>query len=903
MIRFSLILTSITLSTFSAQAATPETIQKTSSEHLLWYQQPAKNWNEALPVGNGRMGAMIFGNPDNERIQLNEDSMWAGEKKDIKLAIGTPEDLAAVRKMVDDNELAKADTEMIRRFSRKSVLRSYQTLGDLHLKWEKSETPVTAYRRELNLKTAISTTTWKRGETTYTQEVFCSNPDEALLIKLTAEGPGTINLNISLDRPLDQGTTTHQTKASKGKELSTLTMWGQVTQKQAKLQSQPVKGMKGVHFKARLDAWSNGGTISPSEKNLQVKAAKTLYLALTAGTDFGGKKINLPETSLIGPKTSFEALEKRHTTDHAALYNRCVLDLPTSPELDKQPTDKRLAQLKPKSTDPGLEALIFHYGRYLLIASSRENGNPANLQGLWNEHIQAPWNSDYHLNINLQMNYWPADVTNLSETNHPLFTWMEQLAKNGAVTAKKQYGMRGWMSHHASELFAQTVMKSERSQWGGWIHGGGWMCQHLWTYYDFTRDKAFLKKTGYPLLAGQSRFYLDWLVEKNGKLISYPESSPENGFVMPDGKFSAVCSQAAMGQQIITEVFTNTLSAAKELGIENELTKEIKSALGKLDSGQHIGPDGRLLEWDKPRKESEPGHRHLSHLYGFHPGISITQEKTPKLLEAVKKSIIFRENHGSVGVGWSRAWAISIYARLRDGDTAHHHLLEMLRTQTISNGFNSVFGKDNPLFQIEANLGATAGVAEMLLQSHSNILHLLPALPKEWPKGSIKGLRARGGHTVDMTWDNGKLTSATIIQGKEKLLPIYIQGKPVKQDDPRIHIIKPKTTPKHYCWVTGLKPEKADYYRKLHANPWPSVTQQIKKSHIQNFSIHEIEIEGKPSLVSYLEYTGSDFDADMKAMAKDPETIRWWKETDPCQSPLPQAKGIWADTKEIFFLP
>ena len=793
MIRFSLILTAITLSTFSAHAVTPETIQKISFEHLLWYQQPAKNWNEALPVGNGRMGAMIFGNPTNERIQLNEDSMWAGEKKDIKLAIGTPEDLAAVRKMVDDNELAKADSEIIRRFSRKSVIRSHQTLGDLHFKWKKSDTSVTAYRRELNLKTAISTTTWKRGETTYTQEVFCSNPDEALLVRLTAEGPDTINLSISLDRPLDQGTATHETKSSKGKTLSSLTMWGQVTQKQAVLQSKPVKGMKGVHFKARLDAWSDGGTVSPSGKTLEVKGAKTLSLAFVARTDFGGKKIKLSEKNLVGPKSSFEALKKRHVADHAALYNRCVLELPTSPELDKLPTDKRLAKLKPKVADPGLEALMFHYGRYLLIASSRKNGNPANLQGLWNKHIKAPWNSDYHLNINLQMNYWPADVTNLSDTNQPLFTWMERLAQNGVVTAKKQYGMRGWMSHQASELFAQTVMKSGRAQWGAWIHGGGWMCQHLWTYYDFTRNKVFLKKTGYPLLAGQSRFYLDWLVEKKGKLVSSPETSPENGFITSRGKFSAVCSQAAMGQQIIGEVFTNTLAAAKELGIKNELTKEIKSALSKLDSGQHIGPDGRLLEWDKPRKEAELGHRHLSHLYGFHPGVSITQENTPKLLAAVKKSIAFREKHGSVGIGWSRAWAISIYARLRDGDTAHHHLLEMLRTQTLINGFNSVFGKNRPVFQIEANLGATAGVAEMLLQSHGHLLHLLPALPKDWPSGSIKGLRARGGHTVDITWKDGKLTSATITQGEGKLFPIYLQGKPVKKDDARINIVKPKT--------------------------------------------------------------------------------------------------------------
>ncbi len=449
--------------------------------------------------------------------------------------------------------------------------------------------------------------------------------------------------------------------------------------------------------------------------------------------------------------------------------------------------DQRLPALKPEKPDLGLETLLYHYGRYLLIASSRTNGNPAHLQGLWNEKIEAPWNCDYHLNINLQMNYWPAEVTNLSETHQPVFTWMEALAKRGAITAKEQYGMRGWMAHHGSELLAPATMNSARAQWGGWIHGGGWMCQHIWTHYAYTQDREFLQKTGYPLLAGQARFYLDWLVETDGKLISYPESSPENGFKTESGQFSAICAKAAMGQQIIHEVFTNTLAAAKVLNIQNDFTMELAAALAKLDNGLHIGPDGRLLEWDKPRIESEPGHRHLSHLYAFHPGITVTQEETPEMMAAVKKSIDFREKHGSVGTGWSRAWAISIYARLRDGNTAQHHLHEMLRTQTLSNGFNSIFGRGNPLFQIEANLGATAGIAEMLIQSHGEVLHLLPALPDSWKEGSITGLKARGGHTVDMTWSDGQLTKATIVQGAGDLPKIFIHGNE-STEDPRVEI-------------------------------------------------------------------------------------------------------------------
>jgi len=757
--------------------------------HQLWYQQPAKNWNEALPVGNGRLGGMVFGDPNHERIQLNEDSVWAGERKNIKNAIGTPKDLAFVRQLVDHNKLVEADRELMKRFSIKGVVRSYQTLGDIHLQWENQDSPVEDYQRKLDLQSAIATSSWKRGGTTYKQEVFCSNPDEALIIKISSQGKEGINLTIRLNRPLDKGTVTHHTTSqNQPKGGATLVMKGQVTQKEGKLFDKPVPNMLGVHFKARLNVFHEDGTVQCEQDTIKVQGARTLYLTLSAGTDFGGKTINLPTVATINNKDAYLKLKERHVADHQKLYNRCELSLPVDEKLDSLPTDKRLAQLNSKKNDLGLEALLFHYGRYLLIASSRENGNPANLQGLWNPHIKAPWNSDYHLNINLQMNYWPAEVTNLSETTIPLFKWMNQLALNGAITAKKQYNMRGWLAHHATELHAQTVMKSARALWGGWIHGGGWMCQHVWEHYAFTKDRQFLKETGYPLLAGKARFYLDWLVEKDGVLISYPESSPENEFVTESGKKSAVCAKAAMGQQIITEIFSNTLAAAKELGIDDALTQEIKAALPKLDSGQHIGPDGRLLEWDRPRKESELGHRHLSHLYGFHPGVSITQEKTPELLKAVKKSIEFRAKHGSVGIGWSRAWAVSIYARLRDGKTAHYHLREMLRTQTLVNGFNSVFGKGNPVFQIEANLGATAGVAEMLLQSHGGMIHLLPALPQEWPSGKIKGLRARGGHTVDIEWKDGKLISATIHQGEEKLPTLFLQGHPVKKSNPFIHL-------------------------------------------------------------------------------------------------------------------
>lgn len=753
--------------------------QASFGQHLLWYSSPARDWNQALPVGNGRMGAMVFGDPKNERIQLNEDSVWAGEAKDIKLAIGTPEDLAHVRRLIDDGALAEASRELPKRFSRGSVRRSYQTLGDLWIDWPSDLPEVADYRRELDLKRAIVTSLWQRGDTTYQQEVFCSYPDEALFVRLHASGPGSLDLGLRLDRPLDRGQVTHETRTI---DASQLRMTGQVTQVGARLQGKPVTGMKGARFDVRLKVDQVGGDLSSTGNMIQVRGATEVILRLTASTDASPEE---RQRALHGmtegdhPTSDFTASRQAHLTDHRQLYDRCELSLPTEDGKEALPTDARLKRLAEGESDPGLESLLFHYGRYLLIASSRDNGNPANLQGLWCTDIEAPWNSDYHLNINLQMNYWPADVTGLGETTAPLFRWMKVLAKNGEVTAREQYGMEGWMAHHATELAAQTVMRAEQPYWGSWIHGGGWMCQHLWEQYAYTEDQEFLRDTAYPLLAGHARFYLDWLIEKNGRLVSSFETSPENQFIDSEGKPASVCAGAAMGQQIIAELLGNTLAAAKVLEIEDALTREIEEALPKLDKGLTIGPDGRLLEWDRPYREHEPGHRHMSHLYAFHPGSAIHYERTPELMEAVERSIAVRSKHGSVGTGWSRAWAISIYARLRDGNTARDHLNRMLATQTLDNGFNSIFGRKRPRFQIEANLGTPAGIAEMLMQSHGDFIHLLPALPDAWPDGSVTGLRARGGYVIDLTWKKGELKDFKIIHPRKKSVRLKLMNEPV----------------------------------------------------------------------------------------------------------------------------
>lgn len=737
----------------------------------LWYEEPAGEWEEALPLGNGRLGAMVFGDTHLERIQLNEDSMWAGPRKPMSNSKGTPEDLERIRALVFAGKHHEADQAIVEAFSHSGVVRSHQTLGDLWIDWTDKESPVSNYKRSLDLRTGISLTTWQRGAATISQEVFCSFPDQVLVVRLKSDQAKSIAFQLRLDRPTDEGNLTHHTTAVG----NSLIMVGKVTQLQGDLDGTKRPDMDGVEFLSQCLV-EGDGRIQSNGGSLEVRDATSVTLYLSASTSYNVR--DALEDNRLASRRSIASLRKRHSKDHLALMDRCVVDL-GGHEANALPTDKRLKVLREGEDDPAMAALIFQYGRYLLVGSSRPRTNPANLQGLWNPHIKAPWNADYHLNINLQMNYWHANATNLSECQEPLFDFMERLAERGADTAKTQYAMRGWMAHHATDIWARPYMVAARAYWGSWIHGGGWLCQHLWTHYEYTQDKDFLRTSAWPLLSGQARFYLDWLVEKDGRLISVPETSPENSFLSPeDNESAAVCAAAAMGQQIIAEVLDNTLRAAAELGIENELVQEIRAAWPKLEKGMNIGPDGRLLEWDKPYAEADSGHRHMSHLYGFHPGHSITETKTPEVFEAVKRSIATRAENGSVGVGWSRAWAISVYARLKDGEQAHFHLNEMLKTQTLGNLFNSVFGTARPLFQIEANFGVTSGIAEMLLQSHEDVIHLLPAIPDAWAKqGSVKGLKARGGFEVDMTWKDGVVTDYNISHPQNRKAKLKVNGK------------------------------------------------------------------------------------------------------------------------------